>query len=476
MREWEPFNSNNDHEDPWNFRSSDAADRRTRRRPEQHDAEADHVIGSCDDGAPRHQSTPAPRPPQKRQSRGGKIFIIIIIIVAALAGMGTSLMELFSDLRHEEEPPTRYVDDSEFENSEEYPPDDFSYDIDPWAEGDDEDIQPADESTDEVQPSNIERYTGDAAFELTLSSNEGLTPLSYQDIYEALLPSVVTITVYNDYSGAYASGVILSEDGFILTNQHVTGGEDFAQVTTWDNVSYPALLVGEDPNSDLAVLKIEATGLTPAVFGDSAELRVGDESFAIGNPISVNYRGTFTNGIISTASRSVTMNGYPMTLIQTTTALNSGNSGGPLIDIYGHVVGIVNMKIMSSSITVEGLGFAIPSVTARKVANTLIASGEVEHPMIGITCYAVSTADPAGYGADGLMVASVMAGSDAEAQGVQVDDIITAVDGRQVRIVEDVTGYIREKHVGDEITVTIYREGEGLIDITFRLSEQNDLR
>ena len=126
---------------------------------------------------------------------------------------------------------------------------------------------------------------------------------------------MVTITVYGDYSGAYATGIILSEDGYILTNQHVVALQSHAQVTTADNQVYDALLVGEDPNSDLALLKVEAQGLTPAEFGTSDELLVGDECFAIGNPLGINYRGSFSSGIVSALNRNVNMNDYTMTLI-----------------------------------------------------------------------------------------------------------------------------------------------------------------
>ncbi len=233
--------------------------------------------------------------------------------------------------------------------------------MDPEPDGSqDSSVEPAQATEEETGPSNIELYQGDASFSLELRSAQGLEALSYQEIYAKVSPSVVTITVYGDYGGAYATGIILSEDGYILTNQHVVALQSYAQVTTADNQVYDALLVGEDPNSDLALLKVEAQGLTPAEFGTSDELVVGDECFAIGNPLGMHYRGSFSNGIVSALNRNVNMNDYTMSLIQTTAALNSGNSGGPLINIYGQVIGVNNMKIMQQRDHRGGPGLCHP--------------------------------------------------------------------------------------------------------------------
>ncbi len=346
--------------------------------------------------------------------------------------------------------------------------DNFVKDVDP--DGSSE--TSASEDSSGTTPSEISLYTGDATFSMTLQSCSGREVLTKQEVYAKVMPSVVTITVYSESSGAYATGIVLSEDGFILTNQHVVGGESRAQVTTDDEQTYDALLVGEDPNTDLAVLKIDATGLTPAEFGRSDELLVGDDCYAIGNPLGITYRGTFTNGIISALNRNVSLNGYTMTLIQTTAALNSGNSGGPLINSYGQVIGVNNMKIMSSSTTVEGLGFAIPSSTTQEVANALISEGTVEHPVIGITCYGVSANDE--YAVDGVCIATVSAGSDAQAKGLEVGDIITAVNGVPCTSVSDVGTQMKGLGVGDSITLTVWHDGkESTVEVA--LVEQNDL-
>lgn len=469
MRDWEPYQKHTSGEDPWDFRQEDR--KAARRRIQRHSAAPGHVIGSCEGEAPPPPQPSAPRPPQPRhpgrRRRPVLMVLFVILLVCFLAYALTTVLhrgvfEGFSTSDRQPEP----------ENAGD---DDFTVDVTPEEDGDGEALPPVEPAESTTAPSGIQRYEGEGSFTLTLGSSEGLEPLSYQDIYAKVLPSVVTITVYNETGGAYATGIILSEDGYILTNQHVVGGESYAQVTTGDNVSYEAQLVGEDPNSDLAVLKIDAEGLTPAEFGSSEELTVGDECFAIGNPLGITYRGTFTNGIISALNRNVNMNDYTMTLIQTTAALNSGNSGGPLINIYGQVIGVNNMKIMSSATTVEGLGFAIPSTTARSVTNSLISTGVVEHPVIGITCFGVTDTDPKGYGATGVLVVTINEGSDACQQGMQAGDIITAINGQSVATVDDITVCLDGLGVGDTLTATVYRDGEGSLDITFALVEQNEL-
>ena len=461
MQDWDYLKRRGaaDQDDPWNWTSHPSAPAPDRQPAPQGPAA----------GRPSAADAPSPpagaqQPPKKRRSplRGA---LIILIAALVICGVGFGAFQVISAFA-----PAAGLNISGADNYS--GDDDFSINVDPPSSQEDDGSSGDSADDEETGPSDIQRYQGDAPFALELRSSQGLEPLSYQEIYAKVAPSVVTITVYGDVSGAYATGIILSEDGYILTNQHVVALQSHAQVTTADNQAYEALLVGEDPNSDLALLKVEAQGLTPAEFSSSDELVVGDECFAIGNPMGINYRGSFSNGIVSALNRSVTVNGYSMSLIQTTTALNSGNSGGPLINIYGQVVGVNNMKIMSSETTVEGLGFAIPSTTAQRVVNALITEGEVEHPVLGITCYAVTAGDQEGNEVDGIYVVSVSAGSDAAAQGLQPGDIITALNGQSVHQVSDVD--LTGMSVGDSVTVTVYRAGE-TFDLTFQLSEQNDL-
>lgn len=463
MYDWEQYYSRNatPKDDPWDLSPEERKKKRAKLRketPESHNPSPNHIIGSC---APDVSFSSA-MVTRKKKSSPAKIIVPIIVVVFFCFGAITSLVEemMIDDTFSILEPDEQYAGNDNFDVS-----------IDP-----DEDANTDGETVDiwepEVGPSEIELYTGPSDFSLQLHGQEGLTPLTYQEIYTRVLPSVVTITVYNDTSGAYATGIILSEDGYILTNQHVVACQTNAQVTTMDNVTYDALLVGEDPNTDLALLKIDAAGLTPAEFADSNEIMVGDECFAIGNPLGITYRASFTNGIISAVSRNVNMNDYTMDLIQTNAALNSGNSGGPLINVYGQVIGVNNMKLVDTEVTVEGMGFAIPSATAKRITDSLIQYGEVEHPLIGITCYAVTAGDYEGNEIDGVYVYTVSAGSDAAAKGLTEGDIITHLNGTRIYQVSDID--LTGLRVGDAITVTVYRAGE-TFDITFQLVEQNEL-
>ena len=212
--------------------------------------------------------------------------------------------------------------------------------------------------------------------------------LSLQQLYERCSPTVVGITGYVRGKTAYSwgSGVILSEDGLVITNTHVIDGCNRAVVTLYNDEEYEAELIGADSISDIAVLKIEARGLPAAVFGDSAALTVGQQVAAIGNPLGEQFRMTLTDGIISAISRDINYNGRSMTLMQTNAALNEGNSGGPLFNMRGEVVGITNMKMMSSVSSIEGIGFAIPTSTVLTVVNGILENGKVVgRASIGIT-------------------------------------------------------------------------------------------
>lgn len=313
--------------------------------------------------------------------------------------------------------------------------------------------------------SSLDRADTAPELSLELQSAAGLPELSLQQLYRSCVSSVVGIRAYKDGQLGYSwgTGIVMRADGYILTNEHVIDGATRAAVVLADGTEYDALLVGEDTQTDIALLKIDADGLPAAVFGSSDELTVGDGVVAIGNPLSDQLSGTMTDGIVSAISRSISVNGRTMTLIQTTAALNQGNSGGPLFNMYGQVVGITNMKMSgSSSVAVEGLGFAIPSATVKAVADQLLANGEVAgRPGIGITVGAITDALRERYELpDGLYVSAVSAGSDAEAKGVQVGDVLTAVDDQPVSATDDVLAIRNAHSIGDKLSLTLWRDGE----------------
>lgn len=304
------------------------------------------------------------------------------------------------------------------------------------------------------------------------------TELSLQELYQNCSPSIVAISGYVDGKSAYSwgTGVVLSADGLILTNTHVIEDCDRATVTLFDDSVHEAKLVGADAISDVAVLKIDATGLPAASFGDSGSLVVGDRVAAIGNPLGETFRMTLTDGIISAIERGINYNGHSMTLLQTNTALNEGNSGGPLFNMYGQVVGVTNMKMMSSYSSIEGIGFAIPSSTVKSVVNALVTDGEVRgRPSVGITIGGIPDNASEHYSIPGgVYVSDVTKGSDAEAKGIQVGDIITHVNGQPVSTVDEVGAIKNQFNVGDSMTFTIWREGE-TFDVDVVLMDTNDI-
>ena len=315
-------------------------------------------------------------------------------------------------------------------------------------------------------------------FKVTLSNEHG-KELSLQELYDQCSKSIVAIKGYQDGVDGYywGSGIILSKDGLILTNTHVIENCDTASVTLFDNSSYDAALVGADSTSDIAVLRIEATGLTPASFGDSAELAIGDKVAAIGNPLGETFRMTLTDGIISAIDRGISYNGHSMTLLQTNTAINEGNSGGALFNMYGQVIGVTNMKMMSSYSSIEGIGFAIPSSTIAAVADSLMQYGEVRgRTAIGITVGAIPENVTSHYDLPtGLYVSAVEEKSDAAAKGIQQGDIITAVNGNPASATSDILTVKNTLSVGDTITFTIWRDGE-TFDVDVTLVDENDLK
>ena len=287
--------------------------------------------------------------------------------------------------------------------------------------------------------------------------------LSLQDIYIKAIPSVVSITCQSQHGSSTGSGVVLSDSGYIVTNAHVVENAVSLEVLLSDGTTHAARIVGSDAFSDLAVLHIATTGLTPAEFGDDTGLRVGDSVVAIGDPLGIELRGTMTNGIVSAINRDVYADGRTMTLIQTNAALNSGNSGGPLLNCYGQVIGINTMKMGDNMSTagVEGLGFAIPSTTVKSVVDQLLSQGYVSgRPSLGITVQQLSNFDHLYYGIpQGLYISSVATGSCAANVGIQQGDVLLSFDGQSTTTSEALQQLLFSHNAGDSVTVIIYRGG-----------------
>ena len=266
------------------------------------------------------------------------------------------------------------------------------------------------------------------------------------------------------------SGVIYSSDGYVITNYHVVEGASRVTVLLGEE-EVDAKVIGFDSVQDIALLKVDRTGLPAAQMGDSSAVRTGEFVIAIGSPLGDELAGTTTFGMVSYANRTLDLDGALVTMIQTDAAINSGNSGGALLIVDGQVIGINSRKTSGSTTsgaTIEGIGFAIPINEVRATVDELIATGKITRPGLGITGQEVS--GYYGYVPGGIMVATVSEGSPAQAAGMQVQDIITAIDGKEISTLSELRAALYSHKIGDTITVTVFRESKS-IDLTVTLAE-----
>ena len=310
-----------------------------------------------------------------------------------------------------------------------------------------------------AEKTTIPRMQGEAGVSLVCTAPAG-EKLSIQDMYEKVNPSTVLVVADKGEQASIGTGVIMTADGYIITNAHVISGGKDCWIALDTGYTYDAKLVGYSEERDLAVLKaVDAADLPAASFGDSDLCRVGDTVYAIGNPLGVELRGTLTDGIISAINRDVQVDGRVMTLLQTTAALNNGNSGGPLINEYGQVVGINTLKMSGNGsemeATVEGLGFAVPISDACFVVNDIIANGRFRGvPVLGVMV--IESTDNGGQ----VSVYTVSEGSGAEEAGLLPGDVLLRADGQTLHSIHDLMAVRRTHLVGDTMTLTVLRDGQ----------------
>ena len=310
-----------------------------------------------------------------------------------------------------------------------------------------------------VEKTTIPRIQGEAGVSLVCTAPAG-EKLSIQDMYEKVNPSTVLVVADKGEQASIGTGVIMTADGYIITNAHVISGGKDCWIALDTGYTYDAKLVGYSEERDLAVLKaVDAADLPAASFGDSDLCRVGDTVYAIGNPLGVELRGTLTDGIISAINRDVQVDGRVMTLLQTTAALNNGNSGGPLINEYGQVVGINTLKMSGNGsemeATVEGLGFAVPISDACFVVNDIIANGRFRGvPVLGVMV--IESTDNGGQ----VSVYTVSEGGGAEEAGLLPGDVLLRADGQTLHSIHDLMAVRRTHLVGDTMTLTVLRDGQ----------------
>lgn len=364
------------------------------------------------------------------------------------------------------------------------------------------------QAEDNQESSTVELSDSTAQSWIELSA--GTDAMSIRDIVKKVTPSVVgvqaTFQMPNNYNYSYGfgmfgnggnnssaltgvgTGIVMREDGYIVTNAHVIYDSEYGcgkassvEIRMSDEeTTYAAEIVAYDIETDLAVLKVDQTGLVAAEFGDSDACQVGDTVVAIGNPLGLELQNTVTCGIISALNRKVTINDKTMTLIQTDTAINNGNSGGPLINSSGQVIGINSAKmsssVSSSGATIEGIGFAIPMTEAREIVDDLINHGYVTgRPQLGISCQDVSEAVSQAYNLPiGAYIISITEDGAADEAGLQVGDIITAINDNKIQTTEELNSYKNEFNAGDTVTLTIVRNGqEQKIDVVLKEITKN---
>lgn len=308
------------------------------------------------------------------------------------------------------------------------------------------------QAEDSTLPPAIRRAETGTGVTVDLKAAAG-EPLAYDRIYQKNVVSMVSIRAESDKTVSSGTGIILTEDGYLITNAHVVAGADRVQAVFWNNRAAQVELVGFNAGEDLAVLKANVTGLTPAEFGSSDALHCGDPVAALGDPLG--YRSSITDGIVSALDRDVSMGGgRTMQLIQTSAAINFGNSGGALINQYGQVVGVTTIKIVARDGSTESMGFAIPSVRVKYVVDRLIAGEPVRTAALGITVSTVQADE------GGLEVLLVDASSDAAAQGIRPGDVLKEVNGQTITGADVLRRLKLTMAPGDRVTLTWTRDGQ----------------
>ena len=304
---------------------------------------------------------------------------------------------------------------------------------------------------------------------ISIDTSREVTPA---EVYAANVNSTVGITTsvttnfwgFHTTSAAAGSGFILTDDGYVITNHHVIENSDSITVSLYDGTAYEAELIGYDAGNDIAVLKVEAEGLTPVVIGDSENLNVGDSVIAIGNPLG-ELTFSLTSGAVSALDREITLsNSVTMELIQTDCAINSGNSGGALFNLYGEVVGVTNAKYSGSGggASIDNIGFAIPVNHVKDIIKSIIENGYITKPYIGVSVAEVSR-ETQSYGLPkGAAVRDVAEDGPAAAAGLEENDIITAINGEEIDGSKALVDAVRNASVGDELVFKVYRKGESM--------------
>ncbi len=437
----------------------------------------DYNNDNNDSNISSYYSEGSPQPPKKPKSHTA-LKVIAFLVCLGIAGAGS--VQIY-----------KFMDNSKFKITEESEPVNKSESLNNTKES---------KNKDNNGQSVPEPQKLPGLFDIASRTDSKYLP----DIVDEIMPSVVGISATFEITQQYSSwgwggfspethteeitgtgtGIVMTEDGYIITNAHVIYTTDYnageaksASVLFSDKKEYEAKIIAYDVETDLAVLKVDETGFTPATFGNSDELRVGELVIAVGNPLGFELFGSVTSGIVSALNREISINEKNMTLIQTDAAINSGNSGGPLLNSCGQVIGINSAKMSSSygSASVEGLGFAIPINDAKIIIDDLINNGYVSgRPQIGITTVDIDEAYSSYLGLPmGVYVRSIAENSAAEEAGIRIGDVIIGINDEAITSADELNAVKNQLKAGDTITLKIYRDGED-IDISLVLHDANE--
>lgn len=396
---------------------------------------------------------PHPAPQKKKMSLGLRILIIVMSVLLAGSVIGFAVFGVYSAVNSSSGVTTlpgnelipNFPDDGE-ENE---------------APGDTPNEDETPDTDDDFTPPDITVTPNTDG--ITLNKEPSTKELDIDAVYDKVIPSTVLVITQSGETQGTGTGIFATEDGYIITNSHVilNSKSVSVQVKTYDGELHDAVVVGFDKTTDLAVLKIDGTGYTPAEFGDSEDLRMGQWVVAIGNPGGEQFSGSITRGVISGLNRSVgSYSSNGMTYIQTDAAINPGNSGGPLVNLHGQVIGISSAKIVSEQY--EGMGFAIPITGAKKIIDDLLAGGYVQGRVrLGIKGTAISEMQSAMYDVpQGFMISEIDQDSCFKGTDVQLYDIITAIDDTETPTLEELANALLNYKPGDSVTVTLFRPNE----------------
>ena len=395
------------------------------------------------------------RPPKGESSIIALLLVVVIILTGIASSLGIQNLRLFRELKAQNElnsvPMSFSGEDVQNEDS-------LSL-----QQSGDEDPLPLEDVSIQLNrsPESFENFPND-------------TGLSWQEIYQKNIPSVVSVRSTGWGSTFTGTGVVLTENGYLVTSHHMVQDADEILVQLTDGREFMARLIGADPVSDLAVLYIPAEDLTPAEFGSSEALRVGDAVAAIGDPMGMALRGSMTDGIISAINRDILVADRTMTLLQTSAALSAGNSGGPLINCYGQVVGIntTYLSAFSTTESTDGLSFTVPSATVKEIVDQLIENGYVSgRPTLGFRGDGITTFYQRYYHMPaGLFITEIDEESQSYQAGVRPGDILISLNGEQIMNMDDLNRAIYSHQVGDSLTLILFREDE-LFSLELTLEE-----